>query len=73
MENVHRNDAERFFKDMPIELQLRAIHQLERQKKPPDTVCKLYRSQQREWEKFKADRAERQRGPISANYGLNSK
>lgn len=49
-------DAERFFKDMPVELQLRAIHQLERQKKPPDTVCKLYHSQQREWEKVKSDR-----------------
>lgn len=57
MENVTPSDAERFFKDMPTELQLRAIHQLERQKKPPDTVCKLYRSKQREWEKFKADRA----------------
>jgi hypothetical protein len=59
MENVNRNGVTEFFKNMPIELQLRAIHQLERQKKPPDTVCKLYRSQQREWEKFKADRAER--------------
>lgn len=59
MENVNRNGVTEFFENMPIELQLRAIHQLERQKKPPDTVCKLYRSQQREWEKFKADRAER--------------
>ncbi|WP_414842149.1 hypothetical protein [Enterococcus saccharolyticus] len=68
MENVNRNDVTKFFEDMPTELQLEAIQQLERQKKPPDTVCKLYRSQQREWEKFKADRAERQSGPESRSY-----
>lgn len=69
MEN-HRKpcDAERFFKDMPTELQIRAIHQLERQKKPPDTVCKLYNAQQRAWEQFKADRAESEGGLKSRSY-----
>ncbi|MGX7195166.1 hypothetical protein [Enterococcus olivae] len=60
MENRRKPcDAERFFKDMPRNLQLEAIRQLERQKKPPDSIELLYRSQQREWEYFKAHRAER--------------
>ena len=37
MENVHRNDVVRFFKDMPIEMQQEVIDKLNRQiKKPPD-------------------------------------
>lgn len=54
--NENCNGVTEFFENMPIELQLRAIHQLERQKKPPDTVCKLYSSKQREWEQIKSDR-----------------
>ena len=59
MENNNRNGVAEFFENMPTDLQIKAIHKIERHKKPPDTVYKLYLSQQREWEKFKADRAER--------------
>ncbi|MGX7195451.1 hypothetical protein [Enterococcus olivae] len=69
MENQRKpSDAERFFKDMPVELQLRAIQQLERQKKPPDTVRRLYETQQREWERVKADRAESEGDLKSRSY-----
>lgn len=51
--NENLSDAERFFKDMPINLQIKAIQQLERQKKPPDTVEELYDWQCAEWEKVK--------------------
>ena len=38
MENVHRNDVVRFFKDMPIEMQQEVISKLNKQiKKPPDS------------------------------------
>lgn len=59
MDNVKPSDAERFFANMPTDLQIEAIRQLERQKKPPDSIELLYRSQQRGWEDFKAQRAER--------------
>ena len=61
MEN-HRKpcDAERFFKDMPRNLQLEAIHQLNRQKKPPDfklvesdMIRNLHDAQVEMWERVK--------------------
>lgn len=37
MENVHRNDVYKFFKDMPIEMQQEEVNKLNKQiKKPPD-------------------------------------
>lgn len=60
MENSNRSDAENtfinFFEGLDEAYQREVIKKM--QKKPPDAIKALHDSQQREWERIKANRAE---------------
>lgn len=55
MENTNRSDATEFFEKMPYDLQIEAIRNLNKQKKPPDGYKSLYDSYHEAKERMEAD------------------